>query len=71
MIILDSNHTKDHVLQELEAYHELISPCSYVVVTDGIMKDLSDAPQGKAEWKFDNPCEAAKESFYKNTPTLK
>jgi cephalosporin hydroxylase len=61
MVILDSNHTKRHVLAELEAYHELVTPGSYIVATDGIMKDLDDVPRGKPEWAWDNPASAASE----------
>src|SRR4051794_38290951 len=35
MVILDSNHSKDHVAQELERYHPLVAPGSYIVATDG------------------------------------
>lgn len=61
MVILDSNHTKRHVLDELEAYHELVSPGSYIVATDGSMRDLYDVPRGKPEWAWDNPAAAANE----------
>lgn len=61
LAIFDSNHTKHHVLRELEAYHDLILPGSYLVATDGSMKDLHDVPRGKTEWSWDNPCEAALE----------
>ena len=44
LVILDSNHTKAHVLAELAAYGPLVSPDSYIVVADGIMADLSDVP---------------------------
>ena len=61
LAIFDSNHTKHHVLGELEAYHDLVPPGSYLVATDGSMKDLHDVPRGKTEWSWDNPCEAALE----------
>jgi cephalosporin hydroxylase len=34
LVILDSNHTHDHVLGELEAYAGLVTPGSYCVVQD-------------------------------------
>lgn len=61
LVILDSNHTRQHVLAELEAYHDLVTPGSYIVATDGSMKDLHDVPRGKAEWRNDNPFAAAAE----------
>jgi cephalosporin hydroxylase len=40
LICLDSNHTHDHVLAELEAYAPLTSVGSYCVVFDTIIEDL-------------------------------
>ncbi len=59
LVILDSNHTKRHVLDELEAYHGLVTPNSYIVATDGIMRDVADVPRGQPEWARDNPAAAA------------
>ena len=61
LIILDSNHSKAHVADELEAYHDLVTPGSYLVATDGIMKDLHDVPRGNPEWIWDHPTAAAAE----------
>lgn len=61
LVILDSNHTYAHVLDELEAYHDLVTPGSYIVATDGIMLDLGDVPRGVPEWDKDNPTEAARD----------
>jgi len=61
LVILDSCHTKSHVLDELRSYCDLITPGSYIVATDGSMKDLYDVPRGKPEWKWDNPSAAALE----------
>ncbi len=61
MVILDSNHSKAHVMAELEAYHSFITPGSYIVATDGCMEDFYDAPIGKPNWKQDNPAAAARD----------
>ncbi|WP_448192214.1 cephalosporin hydroxylase family protein [Azospirillum sp. sgz301742] len=61
LIILDSNHTKEHVLAELEAYHPFVSPGSYIVATDGLMRDLWDVPRGDPSWQTNNPAAAAEE----------
>lgn len=66
MVILDSNHTKQHVLGELNAYSSLVKKGSYIVATDGSMRDLFDTPRGKPEWKDDNPTSAAIEFASKN-----
>jgi len=59
LVILDSNHTKDHVAAELEAYCDVVTSGSYIVATDGVMKDVYDVPRGQPEWDLDNPTYAA------------
>lgn len=61
LILLDSNHTKAHVAAELDAYHGFVTAGSYIVATDGIMKDLHDVPRGNKEWVWDHPTAAAEE----------
>jgi cephalosporin hydroxylase len=61
MVILDSDHSKKHVAAELELYAPLVTPGSYIVATDGVMKDIADVPRALADWKHDNPYEAANE----------
>lgn len=67
LVILDSCHTKQHVLEELEVYHKLVTPGSYIVATDAIMKDLYNVPSGNPEWVWDNP-QAAVVEFVKKHP---
>jgi cephalosporin hydroxylase len=63
MILLDSMHTHDHVLKELELYSFLVTKGSYLVVFDTIIEDMPDdffpdRPWGKgnnpktAVWEF-------------------
>lgn len=59
LVVLDSDHSYAHVMAELEAYAPLVTPGSYIVATDGIMRDLGDVPRGRPEWTRDNPAQAA------------
>lgn len=65
LVVLDSNHSKQHVQAELEAYCGLVSLGSYIVVADGIMENLVGAPRSHEDWSWNNP-KAAAEEFVKN-----
>jgi cephalosporin hydroxylase len=58
LVTLDSNHSYAYVTKELETYAPLVTPGSYIVAADGIMRDLTDVPRGKPEWDRDNPYQA-------------
>lgn len=66
LVLLDSNHTKAHVLDELKAYAPLVSKGSYIVATDGIMGHVKGAPRTQDDWSWNNPEEAAKEFVAQN-----
>lgn len=66
MVILDSNHSKSHVKRELELYSEIVTPGSYLVAMDGAQAYVWDIPNGKPEWKEDNPLVAIREFIRKN-----
>jgi len=56
LVSLDSNHTHDHVLAELEAYAPLTSVGSYCVVFDTIIEDLPEDSFPNRPWgRGDNP----------------
>lgn len=68
LVILDSNHTHDHVLKELELYSPFVSLSSYIVVFDTIVEDL---PEGyfsqQRPWGIgNNPKTAVSEFLQKN-----
>ena len=63
MVVLDSMHTHDHVLKELQLYSPLVTKGSYLVVFDTVIEDMPenffpDRPWGKgnnpktAVWEF-------------------
>jgi len=66
LVILDSNHLRQHVYDELEAYSDLVTKGSYIVATDGIMQDVYDTPRGTPTWNTDNPVTAAHEFLAKH-----
>ncbi len=68
LVTLDSNHTHQHVLKELQAYAPLVTQGSYCVVFDTVVEDMpselcEDRPWGPGnnpktavfEWLKDNP----------------
>ncbi len=61
LVVLDSNHTRAHVLDELETYAPLVSPGSYIIATDGIMEMLAGVPRANEDWTWNNPKAAAEE----------
>ena len=61
LIVLDSDHSYAHVMAELEAYAPMVTPGSFIVATDGLMRDLTKVPRGSASWGRDNPASAAED----------
>ena len=61
MVLLDSCHTRSHVLAELKAYSPLVTKGSYIVAMDGIMKEVVGAPRTRPDWDTNNPIEAIEE----------
>jgi len=67
LVSLDSNHTQEHVLRELQLYAPFVTPGSYIVVFDTIVEDL---PQGyfkeQRPWGIGNNPKTAVWEFLKN-----
>jgi cephalosporin hydroxylase len=68
MVILDSNHTHEHVLGELNLYASLVSVGSYCVVFDTVIEDLGDVEFVDRPWgKGNNPKTAVAEFLKTNS----
>lgn len=61
MVVLDSNHSRAHVREELERYAPLVTPESYMIVFDTVMPLVADAPRAGKGWSEDNPLEAVRD----------
>lgn len=62
MVILDSNHTHDHVLAELELYSQFVTPGNYMIVFDTIVELMPEGTYPDRPWgRGDNPMSAVKE----------
>lgn len=67
LVFLDSNHTHEHVLAELEAYAPLVSPDSYCVVWDTGVEDLPDGFVTDRPWGKGNNPKTAVYEYLKST----
>jgi cephalosporin hydroxylase len=65
IVCLDSNHTHDHVLAELNAYAPLVTPGSYCVTFDTIVEDLPQELCGDRPWGPGNSPKTAVHEFLK------
>lgn len=68
MLVLDSNHTHQHVLGELEAYSPLVHKGSYAVVFDTVIEDMPRGSFPDRPWdKGNNPRTAVQEFLKRNS----
>jgi cephalosporin hydroxylase len=67
MVILDSNHTHDHVLEELRLYSPLVTNGSYLVVFDTVVEDMPDDFFPNRPWGRGNNPKTAVREFLKTS----
>ena len=68
LVCLDSNHTHDHVLAELQAYAPLVSVGSYCVVFDTVIEDMPAGSFPDRPWDKGNNPKTAVWAFLKDHP---
>jgi len=68
LVCLDSNHTHDHVLAELEAYAPLTSVGSYCVVFDTVIEDMPGEMFPDRPWGPGNNPKTAVREYLKAHP---
>jgi len=67
LVCLDSNHTHEHVFNELNAYASLVSIGSYCIVFDTLVEDMPSEFSNDRPWdKGNNPKTAVWEFMKKN-----
>lgn len=67
MVFLDSMHTHDHVLRELQLYSPLVTKASYMVVFDTIIEDMPDDFFPDRPWGKENNPKTAVYEYLKST----
>lgn len=67
LVILDSNHSHDHVLRELQAYSPLVTNGSYLVVFDTVVEDMPDDAFPNRPWGRGNSPKTAVHEFLAST----
>jgi cephalosporin hydroxylase len=68
LVCLDSNHTHEHVLAELNAYASLVTSGSYCVVFDTVIEDLPETSFPDRPWGRGNNPKTAVHEYLKTHP---
>lgn len=68
IVVLDSNHTHEHVLAELRAYAPLVCEGGYCVVMDTVLEDMPESLIAKDRpWGIGNSPKTAVHEYLKET----
>lgn len=67
LVILDSNHTHEHVLEELRLYSPFVAAGSYLIVLDTIIEDMPRAFSMNRPWSPGNNPKTAVNEFLTTT----
>ena len=68
MLVLDSNHTHDHVYSELQLWSQLVRDGSYIIVSDTIVEHIPSQDHRPRPWgPGNNPGTAAQKFLLENS----
>jgi cephalosporin hydroxylase len=67
MVVLDSNHTHDHVLQELRLYGPLVTEDQFLIVADTVVEDIPPQTHRPREWGPGNNPKTALQAYLSET----
>ena len=67
MVVLDSNHTHDHVLDELRLYGPLVTEGQFLVVSDMVIEDIPVQTHRPREWGPGNNPKTAVNAYLQET----
>lgn len=71
MVVLDSNHTHEHVLKELQLYSPLVTKDCYLVVFDTLIEDMPEDSFPDRPWGRGNNPKTAVWEFLKTNDRFK
>lgn len=71
LVSLDSNHTHAHVIDELNAYADLVSVGSYCIVFDTVIEDLPAGSFPDRAWDVGNNPKTAVHEWLKSNPQFR
>ncbi|NCQ55968.1 cephalosporin hydroxylase, partial [Candidatus Parcubacteria bacterium] len=67
MVLLDSNHTHEHVYNELQAWSRFVTPGNYLIVSDTVIEEISEQTHRPRPWGAgDNPMTAVNKFLSEN-----
>jgi cephalosporin hydroxylase len=71
LVLLDSNHTHEHVLEELRLYSPLVGKGNYIVVGDTVIEDIPYQSHRPRPWGPGNNPKTAVQQFLKENRSFK
>ncbi|TGW14595.1 cephalosporin hydroxylase [bacterium NHP-B] len=70
MVLLDSNHTHDHVYEEMKLWGPLVTKGQYLVVSDTIVEKIAPQTHRPRPWGIGNNPQTAVDAYLKENPSF-